>query len=259
MQQAVITVNTRNWDVQVPTTIAEMQQGLGGLESLAVNTGMFFDLGYDCTIGVNTLEVLFNLDIAFISNDLIVTEVLRDVVPGLTFTSSYPSRYFLELNSGELEGVEVGDTVVVTGLALPAPSVIGQLLPNIMTIVVLGVFMYMTKGMWSPKPSAIRYCPICGTKIESWAGHPLRAAAREHFAIVHSGEATDEQTKRWLQFYSRLPAEGGIRKYFTDTEDDIHRGGYMFQTQLDSAFIAAIRRVAEAARTGTAIKEFWEE
>ena len=259
MEQAVVTIQDKSWDVQVPTTTAEMQQGLGGFESLAAGTGMFFDMGYDCTIGVNTLEVLFNLDIAFVSDDLIVTEVLRDVTPGLNFTSSYPSRYFLEVNSGELEGVEVGDSVVVTGIALPVSSIIGQVLPSVMTIVVLGVFMYMTKGMWSPKSGAAKYCPICGTELESGPGRSLKASAREHFHIAHSGEATDEQTKRWLQFYNRLPAEGGIRRFFADTETDIHKSGYMFQTQLDSAFMGAITRVAEMARAGTAIKEFWEE
>jgi len=259
MELAVVAIRDKSWDVQVPATTAEMHQGLGGLESLAANTGMFFDMGYECTIGVNTLEVLFNLDIAFISDDLVVTEVLRDVIPGLTFTSSYPSRYFLEINSGELEEIEVGDNVVVTGIVLPAPSLIGQVLPSVMTIVVLGVFMYMTKGMWGPKPGATRYCPVCGTEIKPLPGHSLKASAREHFHIAHSGEVTDEQTKRWLQFYKRLPAEGGIHRYFTDTEDDIHERGFMFQTQLDDSFITAIRRVTEAARAGTAVKELWGE
>jgi len=259
MESAVVTIQDKSWDVQVPITAAELQQGLSGLEFITVGTGMFFDMGYDCTIGVNTLEMLFSLDIAFISSDLVVTEVLRDVSPGFTFTSSYSSRYFLEVNSGELEGVEVGDSVVVTGVVLPPTSLVSQVLPSVMTIVVMGVFMYMTKGMWSPKPGAVRYCPICGAEIKSWPDHSLRAGAREHFHIAHSHEATDEQIKRWLKFYNRLPAEGGIRRYFTDTEDDRHDRGFMFQTQLDESFITAIRRVGEMARTGAAVKELWEE
>lgn len=258
MQQAVVTIRDKSWDVQVPITAAEMHQGLSDLESIAVGAGMFFDVGYDCTIGVNTLEMLFNLDIAFISSDLVVTEVLKDVAPGFNLAGSYSSRYFLEVNSGELEGVEVGDSVAVTGVVLPPTSLVNQVLPSVMTIAVMGVFMYMTKGIWASKSSAVRYCPICGAKIESWPGHSLRAGAREHFSIAHSGEATDEETRRWLNFYKRLPLEGGIRGYFADTEPDIQRGGYMFQTQLDEAFIGAIMRVGELAKAGTAIREFTE-
>jgi len=240
MNSAIVSIRDKTWDVQVPTTTAEMTQGLGGLSSIDPGTGMFFDLGYDCTITMNTLEMLFNLDVAFVSNDLAVTEILRDLPPGQSRNSSSPARYFLEVNSGELEGIEVGDNVVVTGIVLPAPSVIGQMLPSIMTIVVLGVLTVMMRGMWEPKPK-FRYCPLCGAKLEPGPGRSLRVVAREHFLIAHP-DATAEQTKRWLNFFSGLPADRGVRKYFTDTEADIHNRGYMFQTELDDAFTKAIRR-----------------
>ena len=240
MELAAIAIRDKTWSVQVPTTSAEMSQGLGGLASIDPGTGMFFDIGYSDTIYMNTLEMLFNLDVAFISNDLTITEILRDVPPGLNISSTTSARYFLEVNSGELEGIEVGDSVTVTGITLPAPTPFGQLLPTITAIAVMGILVVAMRIMWRPKPK-VRYCPLCGAKIEPSPDRPIRVAAREHFLISHS-DATDEQTKRWLKFFSGLLAERGAHSYFTDTETDICRRGFMFQTQLDEAFMAAIQR-----------------
>ncbi len=47
-------------------------------------------------------------DIAFLSEDLVVTEIYRNVQPGYLVHSTVPGRYFIEVNADELEGIEVG-------------------------------------------------------------------------------------------------------------------------------------------------------
>jgi len=63
---------------------------------MPAGTGMLFDLGIKQTIQVTTVPMLFNLDIAFFSEEFVVTEVCRNVAPGYLVTSTLPARYFLE-------------------------------------------------------------------------------------------------------------------------------------------------------------------
>jgi uncharacterized membrane protein (UPF0127 family) len=44
--------------------------------------------------------MLFPLDIAFISEDMVITEVYRNVQPGYLVTSMSSVSYFLEVNAG---------------------------------------------------------------------------------------------------------------------------------------------------------------
>jgi len=52
---------------------------------------------------------------------------------------------------------------------------------------------------------AVRICPLCGGKIQSWAGQTLKLSARQHYAIVHSGTLSEEELKKWQDFYDSLP------------------------------------------------------
>jgi uncharacterized membrane protein (UPF0127 family) len=121
--QASVVIGTSTWLVYLAVEDWELRQGLGGLVGIDPNTGMFFDTGIDQAIQVTTEPMLFNIDIVFISSDLKVTEVQRDVPPGNEITASTPARYFLEVNGNEAAGVNVGDDVRVTLAAPPAPVV----------------------------------------------------------------------------------------------------------------------------------------
>jgi len=121
--QAVVGIKDKEWLVSIATAPWELEQGLGGLPELAPGTGMLFDLGFEQTIQVTTVPMLFPLDIAFLSNELVVTEIYRDVEPGYLVTSTQPARYFIEVNAGELDGIAPGDPVSVELLPLEGVSV----------------------------------------------------------------------------------------------------------------------------------------
>jgi len=109
--QAVVRIKDKEWLVNIAAATWDLEQGLGGLPELPPGTGMLFDLGFEQVIHVTTAPMLFPLDIAFLSEELTVTEVYRNVEPGYLVTSIQPTRYFLEVNSFELEGIAPEDTV----------------------------------------------------------------------------------------------------------------------------------------------------
>jgi uncharacterized membrane protein (UPF0127 family) len=111
--QATITIRDQVWNVNLAIEPWELTQGLGGLAAIPPGSGMLFDLGAPQIIQVTTVPMLFPLDIAFLSENLVVTEIYRDIQPGYLVTSTQPARFFLEVNAGELEGINAGDTAAV--------------------------------------------------------------------------------------------------------------------------------------------------
>jgi len=120
--QALLTIKDRQWAVDIASTFWELTQGLGGLSGLPTGTGMLFDMGYEKTIEVTTVPMLFPLDIAFLSDDLTITEVYRNVAPGYLVTSQIPARYFIEVNAGELTDIQPGDQAEVSLLSVVSVS-----------------------------------------------------------------------------------------------------------------------------------------
>ncbi len=120
--QVTVTVGSKQWLATYAINPWELTLGLGGLAELAAGTGMFFDLGAPQIIQVTTEPMLFPLDIAFLSEDMVVTEVYRNIAPGYLVNSEQPARYFLEVNAGEMEGVESGQIADVSWLTPPVVS-----------------------------------------------------------------------------------------------------------------------------------------
>jgi uncharacterized membrane protein (UPF0127 family) len=87
----------------------ELTAGLGNIPAMAPGTGMLFDTGYEHNITVTTEPMLFPIDIAFLDEDFIVTEVYLNIQPGYLITSTAPARYFIEVNAGEMAEVQPGD------------------------------------------------------------------------------------------------------------------------------------------------------
>jgi len=153
--QGVITIKDKQWDINLATTYWELTEGLGGLPSMAAGSGMLFDLGLTQTIQVTTVPMLFALDIAFLSDTLIITEVYRNVQPGYLVTSTIPARYFIEVNAGELEGVVSGDraSVEVTApsgvLTVPdwTSAIVTFMGFMVMSILVVDIVRGVAKGM----------------------------------------------------------------------------------------------------------------
>jgi uncharacterized membrane protein (UPF0127 family) len=143
--QAIVTIRDKQWQCTVANTPQELASGLSGVESISPDTGMLFDMGWDYpVIDIYTDEMLFPMDIIFINSVYGVVEVLRNVHPGdeVLFQEEPGAQYFLEINAGEAEGIEVGDGVLIQpGEEMPeAPSWITGLagLAGFMT---MGLFM----------------------------------------------------------------------------------------------------------------------
>lgn len=146
---ATVTINDKQWAVDVAASPSELAAGLGGVASIAANTGMLFDLGSEQTVQVTTEPMLFNIDIIFISEDLKVVDVVSDVAPGYLLTEDTPVRFFLEVNAGEAEGIEAGDDVQITDYQYTPPSTISQWMPTIIGISILGFVGAMVGGVAS--------------------------------------------------------------------------------------------------------------
>lgn len=111
--QALVTIKDKQWAVDIAVLPPELFQGLGGIPAIPAGIGMLFDMGYEQIIQITTVPMLFPLDIAFLSEDLTVTEVYRNVEPGYLVISQGLSRYFIEVNAGELQDINLDDQVVV--------------------------------------------------------------------------------------------------------------------------------------------------
>ena len=143
MLYGTIAVKNKQWDISIATTPWEQTQGLGGLSDMPAQSGMLFDLGMSQTIQVTTVPMLFPLDIAFFSEMLEITEIYRNIQPGYLVTSTSPARYFLEVNAGELEGVESGDQAMVELLSIQESVIEPDWMSAVVSFVgfaVMGIF-----------------------------------------------------------------------------------------------------------------------
>jgi len=121
--QATITIRDKQWSVGLAVTPYELASGLGNISQIPPQTGMLFDVGTTRTVQVTTVPMLFPLDIAFLSETFIITEVYRNIEPGYLVTSTLPARYFLEVNAGELDGIDAGDRASVE-VIVPAQAAV---------------------------------------------------------------------------------------------------------------------------------------
>jgi len=144
--QATVTIKETQWSVSIASTYAELSKGLGGVASIPAATGMLFVLPAEQTVSVTTQSMLFNLDIIFISSDLKVVDVARDIAPGYVMTESTPVRYFLEVNAGEAAAVEVGDAVTIEQLATIQDN-ITPVIAFAIPLVALGFVCSLAGGM----------------------------------------------------------------------------------------------------------------
>jgi len=143
--QAIVTIRDKQWQTGIAAMPWELTQGLGSLAGLTPNTGMFFDTGYEQIIQVTTVPMLFPIDIVFFSESLAVTEIYPDIEPGFIVTPTSLARYFLEVNAGELEGINVGDVAQVEVLSLaetpPSNADWTSMMVSFFGFMVMGVFM----------------------------------------------------------------------------------------------------------------------
>jgi len=167
--QAIVTIRDKQWQVSLADAPWELAQGLGGLPELAPGTGMLFDTGWTQIIQVTTASMLFPIDIAFLSETMVITEVYHNVEPGYIVTSTLPARYFLEVNAGELEGIDSGDRASVVFLPLEGIPMMAtdwtSTMVSFMAFMVMAVFMtavvkgFITDALQPPKEKPLIYGP----------------------------------------------------------------------------------------------------
>ena len=142
--QGTMRIGDKQWLISLADAPWELVQGLGGIPEMTPNTGMLFDLGFEQAVMVTTEPMLFPLDIAFLSESLAITEVYRDVPPGYHVSSTLPAHYFLEVNAGELEGVDNSDQVSLESLPLEINVAVSDWVSpmvSFMGFTLMGVFM----------------------------------------------------------------------------------------------------------------------
>ncbi|MBI2849757.1 MAG: DUF192 domain-containing protein [Chloroflexi bacterium] len=142
--QLTVRISDKEWLTSLAQAPWELTQGLGGIPEIPQGTGMLFDLGFEQTVTVTTEPMLFPLDIAFLNEELVVTEVYRNVQPGYHVSSTLPACYFLEVNAGELEGIDSGSRASADSLPLQevpaAPDWVSPMV-SFMGVTLMGVFM----------------------------------------------------------------------------------------------------------------------
>ncbi|HEY4525020.1 MAG TPA: DUF192 domain-containing protein [Candidatus Paceibacterota bacterium] len=102
--------------VDVADTEASRARGLSGREGLEGNSGMLFVFPRDGYYGIWMKDMLFSIDIVWISADLEVIHMAQNVAPATypeSFAPNRPARYVLELPAGWARAytVRIGDRV----------------------------------------------------------------------------------------------------------------------------------------------------
>jgi uncharacterized membrane protein (UPF0127 family) len=172
--QVIVTVGDKEWFASLASDPWELVQGLGGVSGMDASTGMLFDLGFEQEITVTTEPMLFNLDIAFFSEAMIVTEIYRNIQPGYLVTSTLPARYFLEVNAGELDAVDTGSqaafefqapvsVVAASDWMTPMISFMGF---TLMGIFAVGMIASLTKSMVGDQPKTTSFLSSARQGIE---------------------------------------------------------------------------------------------
>ncbi len=157
--QANVNIEDKQWLVAIASTPSELVQGLGGVPEMPQGTGMLFDMGFEQVITVTTKPMFFPLDIAFFSEEMVITEIYRNIQPGYIVTSTSPARYFLEVNTGELDGINSGSqasfeflspvsTVASSDWVTPMISFMGF---TLIGFFVVGMVANLTKSLFVDK------------------------------------------------------------------------------------------------------------
>lgn len=148
---ALVTINGNQWSVNIANTSIELTAGLAGVVSIPAGTGMLFILPVSQVVTVNTNEMLFPLDIIFISGGLVI-DITRNIQPGYLVTEETPCDMFLEVNANEAVGIDVGDTITTTTIQEPGNN-FSQIISLALPLLILGFVFGIFKPLISSKKS----------------------------------------------------------------------------------------------------------
>ena len=112
-----VRINGQTLRVDVADTPKEREQGLGGRHGLAEDEGMLFVFQTDGRWGFWMKDMLFSIDIVWLSGEGKVVDTIKNVAPdtypAYSFLPNVPARYVLELPAGLVTryNVQIGDSV----------------------------------------------------------------------------------------------------------------------------------------------------
>ncbi len=221
--QAIVTIKDRQWACSVAGTPAELATGLSGVPSIPPGTGMLFVLPQEQIVTVTAENMLFPLSVIFISENLLVTEVAPLLSPGDWGTTNLPCRYFLEVNAGEADGIESGNTVSIQ--ITQAPGTADWIAPvvTLAGVAMMGVMMVkMGRAMsgamlGKPKERPVLYGPK-GERLLPQTGKrkPTRQEVeigtwveRDRIGIWITDKRTDKTVAEWWDEDAREMFEQG--------------------------------------------------
>lgn len=102
--------------VTIADTTDEHRRGFSGMSAPAPNEGMLFVFDRDDTYGIWMKDMLFPIDIMWISADQQIVDLRENVAPETypeVFAPRTPARYVLEVPAGFIESynIAIGDAV----------------------------------------------------------------------------------------------------------------------------------------------------
>jgi uncharacterized membrane protein (UPF0127 family) len=144
MYANTVTIGSKVWNVNIVSSQADLAQGFSNVASTPPQTGILFNLGGAHTnITVDMQSMLFPLDIAFIDGNGKVVDIVHNLPPLQDHICLVSCNYFLEVNTTELNSVNVGDTVIMTGIS--STAILSGI--NISSIIEMMLVMMIMKMM----------------------------------------------------------------------------------------------------------------
>lgn len=106
----------RKYRLEIVTTAAAQEKGLGGRKNMATDHGMIFVFSKPATQCFWMKDMQFSLDMIWLDSTKRVTKVAANISPATypeKYCSDVTTKYVIELNAGEAEkaGIGVGDTL----------------------------------------------------------------------------------------------------------------------------------------------------
>ncbi len=158
--EAIVTIRDRQWVCSLSSTPAELAAGLSGVPSLPPGTGMLFDLPREQIVTVTAEDMLFPLDVIFVGDNLLVTEVAFNLIPGDWETTGLPCRYFIEVNTGEANDINPGTPVSIELSGVPTSDGIEPVVALAGVVMVGALMVNMGKTMMGAVSRKPRERPV---------------------------------------------------------------------------------------------------
>lgn len=108
-----VSIGSWNGDVVVSDNLQDRCSGLSGINKLKKNSGMLFKFNVEEVPTITTMDMKFDIDVICFNNQFIVNDAVYNISPGRIVPLRKPLLYFLEINSGEGEDIEIGDKLII--------------------------------------------------------------------------------------------------------------------------------------------------